>query len=114
MPSRPDVTSLSPIWMSAVGAMKRSSGARPAPAPNSTLRTPLRSTCTGTAWSLSVTSVTSAMYGNTRVTWPDDADVVDRPPAGVDAGVGAAVDEQLLRERIAAGVEHLDRRRRAA
>ena len=36
VPSRPDVTSTSPTWMSADGAMKRSSGGRPAPAPKST------------------------------------------------------------------------------
>mgnify|MGYP003521407537 CR=1 FL=1 len=35
--------------MSALGAMKRSSGRRPAPEPKNTLRTPLRATCTGTA-----------------------------------------------------------------
>ena len=94
--------------MSAVGAMKRSSGGRPAPAPKNTLRTPLRSTRTGTAWSLSVTSVTSAMFGNTRVTWPDHAQLVDHRFAGLDAVVAAVVDEHLLRERIASGVEHLD------
>ena len=75
--------------------MKRSSGARPAPVPKTTLRTPLRSTRTGTAWSLSVTSVTSAMLGKTRVTWPDHAQLVDHRVAGLDAGVAAAVDEEL-------------------
>ena len=50
--------------------MKRSSGGRPAPLPAMTARTPLRSIFTGITWSLSVTSVTSAMYGNTRVTCP--------------------------------------------
>ena len=109
----PDVRSLSPGRMSAVGAMKRSSGGRPAPAPNNTLRTPLRSTRTGTAWSLSVTSVTSAIAGNTRVTWPTTPNLVDHRFAGLDAGVGAAVDEHLLRERIASGVEDLDGDRRS-
>ena len=62
---------MSPTWMSALRRHEAQLAAgRPAPAPKSTLRTPLRSTLTGTAWSLSVISVTSAMCGNTRVTWP--------------------------------------------
>ena len=34
-------------------------------------------TLTGTAWSLSVTSVTSAMCGNTRVTWPTTRSIAE-------------------------------------
>ena len=37
-----------------------------------------------------------------------DAEVVEHGVTGLHAGVGALVDEHLLAERIASGVEHLD------
>ena len=39
---------------------------------------------------------------------PDDAVGIDHGLAGPDVGIGALVDEQLLRERVTAGVEDLD------
>ena len=61
---------MSPFWTSAFAGMRRSSIVEPSPEPKATPRRPLRTTCTGTAWSFSVTSVTSARSGCTRVTWP--------------------------------------------
>ena len=66
----PEVTRRSPFWISAFEAMKRSSSMPLAPAPKATARRPLRTTCTGIAWSLSVSSVTSAASACARVTWP--------------------------------------------
>ncbi len=42
----------------------------------------MRTSLTGTGWSLSLTSVTSAMYGNTRVTCPTT------PAASITASPG--------------------------
>ena len=66
--------------------MKRSSGGRPAPAPKNTLRTPLRSTRTGTAWSLSVMQRHFRHVGKYARDLSDDADLVDDRLAGLDAG----------------------------
>src|SRR5487761_1903369 len=107
----PEVTRRSPTRRSADGAVKRSSGACPVPLPNITLRTPLRSTLTGTAWSRSVISVTSDMYGNTRVTWPTtpvssmtpspaSIPTVEPLHGGRGTGVLLAQAEQRLEPRI--------------
>ncbi|MNR18385.1 hypothetical protein D3C85_1351110 [compost metagenome] len=50
--------------------MKRRSSCPAREPPKATLRSPLRTTWTGIAWSLSVSSVTSDWSGETRVIWP--------------------------------------------
>ncbi len=76
-------------------------------------RRPLRTTCTGIAWSLSVSSVTSETKACTRVTWPMTPISSTTGLPGAHAMLRAAVDDHLPRERVAAGVEDLRRQRLA-
>ena len=95
---------------SALPAVKRSSSMPEGPPPKATARRPLRTIWTGIAWSWSVISVTSETSGWTRVTWPSTpASSITGLPGFTPCAL-AAVDEDLARIRVAAGVQHLRRR----
>ena len=110
----PDVTSRSPGWISALGDRKRSSGRRPVPAPNMHA---------AHAAALDLHRHRVILVGDQRDLrhvrehardLADDAQLVDHRLPGLDAGALALVDEHLLRERVAAGVQHFGGDRRAA
>ena len=106
VPSMPDVTSLSPGWISAFGDRKRSSGSLAGPgAVHDAAKTA----------ALDLDRHRVILVGHQRHLGhirkyardlADDADLVDHGLAELHARHVALVDEELLRERIAARVEH--------